>query len=270
MELFDKDKKKLTGLYRKTEPSLPGADAYDMNGNKLSGSSVTLSDSPVYIYGTNNASDAKNTEINARKSAITSKYSKVTSSMLSASNAKAQIMATSLSAKDKSAVLYMLHGIKKIEAAYESKTNTYDLTVPTVKLSAVDAGSSIYSQAALKMAESYVDRAFAIKDESFTGKDNVLAYHIMIANDLIESAKLLSPSSTPSIKNVNVSDGQLTFEIKNIEEADVWVATYSGGIVTTLQKVARDNLSCQVGASSGKIFVWNGFEPLAAAASFGE
>ena len=246
-----------------------GETAYDMNGNALSGSSVAISSAPVYIFGTHNANSAKTAEINSRISAITSRYPSITSSMLSASNAKARIMATSLSEKDKSTALYMLHEVKKIEAVYASLTDTSNLAIPARTLAAADHGNNVYAKAALKLAGSYVSECQKVSDMSFTGKNNILAADIMIANDLIESALLLAPATAPAIKDVKVVNGLLTFSVKNIQSGDVWVATYASGVLTDLKAVDINNLSCEVGNGAGKIFVWDGLRPLCPAAAFG-
>ena len=94
----------------------------------------------------------------------------------------------------------------------------------------------------------------AIKNGTETGK---------LAKDLIESAELLANTDTePAITNVNVSNGVLTFDVKNVESGDVWVATYSGTKLVNIQKLTLDNLSCNVGDATGKIFVWDGMTPI--------
>ena len=228
-----------------------GAKAYDVNGNELSGDTITLTTSPVYVIGGNaNIQAAAENEKATRINAIKSKFRLTTVT-------KDAIMNSSLSEKDKSAALYMLYEANKVDAIYNSIADASDLTVPTAEYEAVDCGGNIYAEAALKLAKKYIDKNLALADSTLADKNNIIAANNAIAKDLIASAKLLANvSDEPAITNVVVSEGVLTFNAENIENADIWVATYANDSLVKVEKVLLDNLTSNVGNNSGKIFVW--------------
>jgi len=228
-----------------------GAKAYDVNGNELSGDTITLTTSPVYVIGGNaNFQAAAENEKATRINAIKSKFRLTTVT-------KDAIMNSSLSEKDKSAALYMLYEANKVDAIYNSIADASDLTVPTAEYAAVNCGGNIYAEAALKLAKKYIDKNLALADSKLADKNNIIAANNAIAKDLIASAKLIANvSDEPAITNVVVSEGVLTFNAENIENADIWVATYSGDALVKVEKVLLDNLTSNVGNNSGKIFVW--------------
>ena len=219
-----------------------------------------------FANGYNCAQAAYENEVSIRNAEITSKYSAITSSILASSDPKSQIMAlTSLTEEQKSIALYMLYEVNKIKAIYASLSDATALTIPTAEYASIDTDGNIYSAAALKLAKKYIDKSSAATVSDIEGKESIIAANNAIAKDLIDSARRFVDVK---VTNVLVTDGVLTFDVKNAESCDVWVATYSGNLVLSAHKLTLDNLSCNVGNEHGKIFVWDDMTPLTDSVDF--
>lgn len=252
-----------------------GAAAYDLNGNHvtITNNTVALTKSPVYIYGLDGSylTGAANHEKELRMARITSRYPSVTAAVLTAANAKEQILAdNALSEADKSAALFMHYEMKKVGAIYQALTDASNLNTPTARYEAVIAGNNIYSKAALKLAKDYIDENNRLANSQLASKNNLIAANNAILADLLESAELLGGAvQTDIISGVSVTGGILTFSVNGAENADIWVAVYgTGQELISVEKADQSNLRFNVGNYGGKIFVWNNMNPLIEAVEF--
>ena len=232
------------------------AKAYDLNGNEIgiANNCITLTKSPVYIYGTDDfLSRAAANEASLRKERIISRYPSVTEEMLNSENAAQMIMSGSMSEQDKSAALFMLYEANMVDALYSSISA--ESAVPTDAYKNFNKADGIYSKAAWRLAEKYSDENDMLSQSSIANKVAIISANNKIINELLKCSEILGASKV-SITDIKVESGVLTFKVSGTDAADVWVAQYSQGKITALNKVDLSSPSCNVSTDSGKIFVW--------------
>lgn len=259
-----------------------GIKVYDVYGNavKLDGNSVALGLDPVYIENasTDYLATAAAAEKKARLDAISAKFTSlpaaVSAALASGEGVKAAVKASDMKDVDKSALLDMYFEVEQIDAAKSAIGNTDSVTVPTERYASVKAAAdNKYAKAAVKLAYDYIvqaQNAVAENALSIAAKDAALA------SALLDSAEALTTAAAVpevAVSDVKVSDGTLTFKVTNTSDKtlEVWVATYSGGALTSVTKI--DNLSAAsatVGSAAGKILVWEkgNMKPAAAPVEF--
>lgn len=254
------------------------AKAYDVYGNAISGSTLTLGLDPVYIENVSKdyIKSAYDNEVAIRKAAISDYFVDLDIDILDAiendENVKALVKASEdLTDAEKAAVLDMYYEVEVVKATYNAINDSSDVTIPTARYTTLKVSANDkYSKAALKYAYRYIEEA-KVEDAPVV----MVSKNVKIANALLDSVEALSNNEVTQvieISNVAKADGVLTFDVTNTTGKDltVYVATYTQDRLVNIAEVDLSDISVNIGENSGKIFVWqqNTMIPLIDATDF--
>ena len=254
------------------------AKAYDVYGNEISGTTLTLGLDPVYIenVSTDYIKSAYDNEVAIRKAAISDSFADLDIDILDAIENDEDVKtlvkeSEDLTDAEKVAILDMYYEVEVVKASYAAINDSSDVTVPLERYTALKASANDkYSKAVMKYAYRYIEEAKAENAPAV-----IVSKNVKIANALLDTVEVLCGNVVAEvieISNIAKADGILTFDITNTtdKELSIYVATYSQEKLVNIAEVDLSDISVNVGENSGKIFVWqqNTMIPLIGATDF--